>query len=1082
MSLQDSGIPLPIASRLQQSQQAFEEAQQIYRVKQQQFQSRQPTMQLAHQALKEQLPVAIDSIKKTLLKEQLKSIPFKASLTLSGLKHKFGFAHWIAYAYLITILTEFGPIWYLRKFGIDGMFNMLPTSAISFSMLLLFWAPYFYLARKSRHLQATHELTTKYQTLDKVHGSAELQVIGFSDKPSSDKDFPYNAVVYPEFNQNQPELAGKTYRLGQGATPFLGSALVRFTHTPEKGNPSNMWLVQLPGKTELQVQGDFILTTEKRLPPYFEAPLTQHAQAIKATAEASIDLSIAYRQLEQAQKALQAAENLARSWAAIALPDDVSDKLIKLTELFASQSDISPKGILLYGPPGTGKTTIAQVLSKTAGVHFQNVSEADLKGEYQGQTAPKVKALFENARKNSPCILFIDECEGIFKRRGGNGNNKVNFDEELVKEFLSQWGGMAQSGRIMVIGATNLRDGIDDAILSRFTSVIEIGLPDNHCRNRILRTELGKARMIAPDDLKAVIRETSGMSGRDLHQLVISIAAEMGGRNDPDAKELLKEVRRLRGKNSSDVNDLTWDDIVLPDMVKKQFNNLGKMLRNSEELKKNGIDTPRGALLWGPPGTGKTQLARVLANESGLAFLTATTAELKQSTIGSSGNAVRSLFERARNQSPCILFIDELEILAPARGDGSSNSATEEIIGQLLQEMDGARSHQGHVFVLAASNLPDQIDSAILSRLEQRMELPLPDKNGREAILTSLLRKKPIAFDIDTASATLSKMTEGKSGRDLRTLIEVAARKATERALMSDEDIHPEHNPIRIQLEDITTQLEDNKQSTKVQQLSWDDIVLPEQLRTQFETLGKLIRNAEQLKANGIDAPRSALLWGPPGTGKTQLARVLASQSGLAFFAATTADLKQKYLGHSGDAVKKIFEKARSQSPCILFIDEVEILAPSRNNTSSTTMSEEIVGQLLQEMDGAKSQQGQVFVLAASNHPDLIDSAVLSRFVQKIELPLPDLLARTAILASLLRNKPIVFDLEQGCQTLAALTDGKSGRDLRSMVELAANQATTRAIIAGGDIDASTNPIRIDMQDLLTQFQTKEKAIQESTI
>ena len=1079
MSPQDSDLPLPIASRLKQSQQAFEEAQQVYHRKIIQIQSRQPDMQAVHQALIDQVPIAIDAIKKTLLKEQLKSISFKAALKLTGLKQTFTLAPWIAYAYFAYILYTFGPISYLRQYGIDTMITYLPSATIGLTMLLLFWAPYIYLVRKSRYLQAKQELAIKYQALDTVFGKATLQVIGFCTTHSDSAEFPNEAFTYPEINQTETkqQIATSCFRLGKTPGQFLGAAVFRFMHNPEKGNKASMWLIQTTQRSELSVEGDAILTAEKRFPAYFEELFKQHAHAIRITAELTLDLAIADRQRQEAKKILAATENLANIWATIALPAEVSDKLIKLTELFASPSEISPTGILLYGPPGTGKTIIAEALAKTAGVHFQRVSESDLKGQHQGTTAPKVKALFEEARKKSPCILFVDECEGVFKQRGGDSSNKINFDEELIKEFFIQWGGSAQSsGRIMVIGATNLRDGIDSAILSRFTSVIEIGLPDNNCRDKILRNELAKAQMIAPDDLKAVIRETSGMSGRDLHQLVVSIAAEMSGRNNPEAKQLLSEIRRLRGKNSSDVHDLSWDDIVLPTTVKSQFINLGKMLRNSEELKKNGIETPRGALLWGPPGTGKTQLARVLANESSLAFLTASTAELKQSTIGSSGNAVRALFERARSQSPCILFIDELEILAPARGDGSSNSATEEIIGQLLQEMDGARTHQGHVFVLAASNLPDQIDSAILSRLEQRMELPLPDLIGRQAILKSLLRKKPIVFDIDSASISLSKMTEGKSGRDLRTLIEVAARKATERALLSDDDIHHEHNPIQIFLEDITTQLENGKQSTKVQQLSWDDIVLPAPLRTQFETLGKLIRNSEQLRSNGIDAPRSALLWGPPGTGKTQLARVLANESGLSFFAATTADLKQKFLGHSGDAVKKIFDKARSQSPCILFIDEIEILAPSRGNSSSNTMSEEIIGQLLQEMDGAKSQQGQVFVLAASNHPNLIDSAVLSRFVQKIELPLPDLAARIAIFTTLLRNKPIVFDLESACQYLAELTDGKSGRDLRSIIELAANQATTRAIIQGGDIDASTNPIRIEMQDVMNAVQPERNA------
>lgn len=1062
----DMGVPPLIAQRLHVAREESESANHYHQVCNQALQSSKDSVRVIQQAAQQQFLPLIKAVKQEMLSEQLKASPWRPALGLQGLQTHFAFANWLSWIYLFVVLYYIGPFGCLVSAGCGFLISLQPTM-LSLPFIVLFWVPYIALVRAARRGNALGALSKQFQALDNQSRKFSVQVLGFGQESSSDENSPYISVIYPI--KDEAELECRTTRLGQGSTRYLGASLLRFTEEGDPSQAKRVWLAYLPGQSVLHIEGDQHILMMDRLRKHWTPFLSQHHATLQLVAQQAVDMEIAYRRANSALQKLQRCEALVKDWQDVALPDELTDKLIKLVDLFASRSEVSPKGILLYGPPGTGKTTIAELLAKTADVHFMSASESDLKGNYQGHTAPKVKAVFDTARKQSPCILFVDECEGIFKRRGASGVGGVNFDEELLKEFLSQWGGIAQGGQVMVIGATNLRDGIDDAIVSRFTSILEIGLPDARCREQILSKELLKAKLIAPHDLKVVVRETSGMSGRDLHQLVIAVVAELAGRNDPEANEILKEVRRHRGKNSSDVSELGWDDVVLPELVKKSFVNLGRMLRNSEELKKSGIDTPRSALLWGPPGTGKTQLARVLANEAGLAFLTSTTAELKQGTVGGSGNAVHALFERARNQSPCILFIDEVEILAPARGAQNSSSTSEEIVGQLLQEMDGAKIHQGLVFVLMASNHPDQIDGAVLSRVEQKLELPLPDRDSREAILQRLLGKKPVDFDIEVAAVTLSKMTDGKSGRDLRSLVEVASRKAVDRAMQGGEDIHMELNPVLLRLVDLTQQLEDSKESSQVDKLSWDDIVLPDALRKQFESLGKMIRNAEQLKASGIDAPRSALLWGPPGTGKTQLARVLANQSGLSFFAPSTADIKQKWLGHSGDAVRKMFEKARSQSPCILFIDEIEILVPSRAGQNSNTMSEEVVGQLLQEMDGARSQQGQVFVLAASNHPDLIDTALLSRFVQKLELPLPDLAARQAIIRTLLRKKPLAFDLEIACLDLAERTQGQSGRDLRSLIDIASNHATTRCL-QHGDIDPISNPIRLELQDLTQQL------------
>ena len=382
-------------------------------------------------------------------------------------------------------------------------------------------------------------------------------------------------------------------------------------------------------------------------------------------------------------------------------------------------------------------------------------------------------------------ILFIDECESTFARRGGADTDA--FGNELVQTFLSEWDGFNQdAGKVFVVAATNRKDIIDNAILSRFTTTIEIGLPNGKARKRILENEFAQADMQfkVNDD---IVHETAGMSGRDLHTLIASLVAESLNR-DLNADMLLEHIRKIRGKGSTNVKAMTWDDIVLPNSTMSEFQNLGKELRNAEKLAELGISTPKGILLYGPPGTGKTQIARVLASQSGLSFIGATTSDLKANYIGQSGSKVKQLFEQARSQAPCILFIDEIDIVAGAR-NGSNDSFIQEIVGQMLQELDGIATKEGQVFLLAASNYPENIDSALMSRLERKIEIGLPNEFARSQIIANILRKKPTNFDVETIAIQLAKQTENYSGRDLNSLITRATRHAVNRALQTGDDI-----------------------------------------------------------------------------------------------------------------------------------------------------------------------------------------------------------------------------------------------------------------------------------------------------
>lgn len=494
---------------------------------------------------------------------------------------------------------------------------------------------------------------------------------------------------------------------------------------------------------------------------------------------------VARGQQRALQQRLQSLDAVQRHWADVALPDATLDQILKLVDLFVSGRQPAPKGMLLHGPPGTGKTLIARKLARHAGCHFEALGVADLKAAHVGHTGPKVQAIWQRCREHAPAILFIDECESVFARRGGADSD--SFGAELVQTFLAEWDGFhAAHGQVLVIGATNRPALLDDAILSRFTASIAIGLPDAAARARILGAELQRAGFaLAPD--AQVIADSTGLSGRDLHTLVARVAAECVD-GTLDNATLLAHLRALRGKGSTAVATLGWDDIVLPTATVEEFVGLGKELRNAETLATLGVPVPRGILMVGPPGTGKTQVARILASQSGLAFIALSSADLKAGYLGQSGQRVQAAFERARAQAPCIVFVDELDIVVPARGADGDDAYTREIVGQLLQELDGVASHAGQVFLLAASNHATAIDPALLSRLDRQITIALPDHAARTAIVARLLRGKPLDLDADAAAAWVAERSDGQSGRDLHNWISRAMRRAVRRTLQHSDD------------------------------------------------------------------------------------------------------------------------------------------------------------------------------------------------------------------------------------------------------------------------------------------------------
>jgi len=494
--------------------------------------------------------------------------------------------------------------------------------------------------------------------------------------------------------------------------------------------------------------------------------------------DALVEEHNALAEITQSSNAASKAKAAATAWHDIHLPEKTIVAILDLQNSFRLGGDASPKGLLLYGPPGTGKTLIAQKIATTTGSQFFNLSLPDLKAGHIGQSGQNVRELWNKVRADGNAIVFIDECEGVFAKRGAV--NTDAFNAEIVQAFLAEWDGISakdSASKVWVIGATNRRELLDEAIVSRFENEIEIPQPDSVSRYHILAAELGHNFLleVAPERIG---RLTVGFAGRDLRTLSKKLKA--GDAIHAEEDDLRRAVESVRGRGSTQSEAASWDTLILPRETKEELQTVCDMLLHADILSSKGISLPRGILLKGSPGTGKTQIARTLAAESSLNFISVTTSDLKAGYTGQSGQKVKEVFERARSMTPCILYVDEIDIVAPARGSG--DAFTQEIIGQFLQEMDGARKSSGHVFLLASTNREDTIDPAVLSRFPQQIEIGLPDVEARTRIIQTLLKNKPSIVS-DSCIGVISRATDGMSGRDLRSLIERAEQLAVKRAL-----------------------------------------------------------------------------------------------------------------------------------------------------------------------------------------------------------------------------------------------------------------------------------------------------------
>ena len=502
-----------------------------------------------------------------------------------------------------------------------------------------------------------------------------------------------------------------------------------------------------------------------------------------------------------------------------------------------------------------------------------------------------------------------------------------------------------------------------------------------------------------------------------------------------------------KGETLRGVPQVTYEDIGgLKDEIQKVREMIELPLRHPEIFEKLGIEAPKGVLLFGPPGTGKTLLAKAVANESNAHFISISGPEIMSKFYGESEARLREIFKEAKEKAPSIIFIDEIDSIAPKREE-VTGEVERRVVSQLLSLMDGLEG-RGKVIVIAATNRPNALDPALRrpGRFDREIEIKVPDKRGRLEIMQIHTRNMPLDTDVDQDK--IASVTHGFVGADLEYLCKEAAMKCLRRLLpelnLQDEKLAPEVlNKLVVTMSDFENAVKEVMPSAMREvylespDVPWTAIGgLDEVKRELQEAVEWPLRYPDLYTKLGHTMPKGLLMYGPSGTGKTLLAKAVATESEANFISVRGPELLSKWVGESERGIREIFRRARQASPCVVFFDEIDSIVPTRGMGGDSMVTERVVSQLLTELDGIQALSG-VVVLAATNRSDMIDPALLrpGRFDKIVFVPMPDKHARQKILDIHSKDKPLGPDID--LNKISELTDGFSGADTGSVANTA---------------------------------------------
>ncbi|WP_276814915.1 CDC48 family AAA ATPase [Desulfurococcus amylolyticus] len=535
---------------------------------------------------------------------------------------------------------------------------------------------------------------------------------------------------------------------------------------------------------------------------------------------------------------------------------------------------------------------------------------------------------------------------------------------------------------------------------------------------------------------------------------------------------------------------VTWEDIGDLDEVKQKIREIVELpLKYPELFEHLGIEPPKGILLYGPPGTGKTLLAKALANEIGAYFVTINGPEIMSKFYGESEERLRKIFEEAQANAPAVIFIDEIDSIAPKREE-VTGEVEKRVVAQLLTLMDGLKE-RGKVIVIGATNRPDALDPALRrpGRFDREIEIPPPDKRARREILAVHTRNMPLAEDVDLDK--IADMTHGYTGADIAALVKEAAMNALRR-FMKEEGIEIEKGQpipaeklekLKVTMDDFLTAMKNVQPSlirevfVEVPSVHWDDIGGLEDVKQELrEAIEWPMKYPHVFEKMGLEPPKGILLFGPPGTGKTLLAKAVATESGANFITVRGPEVLSKWVGESEKAIRQIFRRARMVAPAVVFFDEIDSIAGIRGSDPSGVI-DRIVNQLLTELDGIQPLR-RVVTIAATNRPDLLDPALLrpGRFDRLVYVPPPDYNARLQIFKVHTRKLPLAGDVN--LDELARRTEGYTGADIAAVCREASLIALRERYRSTGTLDV----VKVGMEHFIKALEKVPPSLSKSDI
>ena len=586
----------------------------------------------------------------------------------------------------------------------------------------------------------------------------------------------------------------------------------------------------------------------------------------------------------------------------------------------------------------------------------------------------------------------------------------------------------------------------------------------------------------------------------------ISLNTQMGGKvqfivtsTEPSKPVIVTEQTVFKLGSMTKAVDATIPRITYDDLggLKNEVQKIREMvelpMRHPELFEKIGVDAPKGVLLYGPPGTGKTLLAKAVAGETNANFTSLSGPEIMGKYYGESEERIRDIFKQAEENSPSIIFIDEIDSIAPKREE-VTGEVEKRIVSQLLTLMDGMKS-RGKVVVIAATNRPDSIDPALRrpGRFDREIEIGIPDEDGRRDVLAIHTRGMPIDENVNLDD--IAKITHGFVGADLEILAKEAAMRSL-RKILPDIDLDQDKisseilQKIKVIEDDFRDALKEVKPSAlrevlvEVPNVTWDDVGGLDELKDELrETIEWPIKHKDAYDYVDVTVPKGVLLYGPPGTGKTLIAKALAKTTESNFISIKGPELLSKWVGESEKGVREIFRKARQAAPCIIFFDEIDALAPRRGGGDSSHVSESVVSQILTEIDGLEELH-DVLIVGATNRLDIVDDALLrpGRFDRIIRVPNPDAKSREKIFKIHTRKKPLATDIN--LLEIIDRTEGFSGAEIESVANRAAITAFKRHVESNSK---DHKEIKITQQDVIDaigkvkpNFATKQSSAKTS--